>query len=348
MTYLRNTWYVAAWDREVIAGKLLSRRLLDEPVVLFRDANGAACALHAVCPHRMASLGRGQCIDGTVQCGYHGLRFDGSGKCVHNPFGDAVPHGAKVRAYPLVERYSLLWIWMGEANLADEALLPDFSFQDPAHWAVGKDYLNVRANYELEIENILDLSHIEFLHATTLGSSEVSNARYEAKQEGEEVWSNRDITGEVMSPGLGAAMGIAPGTLSDRWIHVRWTAPANLVIFAGAVPTGRPRAEGRETPTCHFFTPETARTSHYWFGISFPKAMPQAQEIADQQVAFLRMPFETEDLPMLEDQQANLGNTPLHEHKLCWLPGDAAGARARKLLHEKIAAEQAAAGLSPA
>lgn len=343
MPYLRNTWYVAAWDREVSGNAVLQRRLLNEPVALFRNADGTPCATSAVCPHRYASLGLGRVENGVLHCGYHGLGFDGTGACVHNPFGEPAK-SMRLTTWPVAERHGAIWIWMGDAAAADPALIPDFAFNDPAEAWVGKGYLHVRASYELEIENILDLSHIQFLHATTLGSSEVANGFYEWKQDGAAIWSNRDVSGEIMTDALAEAMGITPGEPADRWIHTRWNAPANLAIFAGAVPTGRPREEGRETPTGHFFTPETDETSHYWYSIAFPKAIgPAAQAMADEQVEFLTMPFRTEDLPMLEEQQRNLGGRSLREMKLGWLPGDAAGARARNLLYAQIDAEQAGA-----
>ncbi|NBC37403.1 Rieske 2Fe-2S domain-containing protein [Novosphingobium sp. FSY-8] len=340
MTYLRNAWYVAAWDSEVRADAPLQRRILDEAVVLFRDADGVAQAVSGVCPHRHASLGMGRVADGVLHCGYHGLGFDGSGACVHNPFG-APAKTMRLTRYPVVERFAAIWIWMGDAEQADPAMIGDFACNDPADNAVGQGYLRVEASYELEIDNILDLSHIQFLHPTTLGSGQVSNAKYEWSQEGEAIWSKRDVFGEIMTEGLAQAMGMAPGTPSDRWIHTRWTAPANMVIWAGAVPAGRPQSEGRATPTGHFFTPETATSSHYFYSIAFPRAMgPQAQAIADAQVEFLSAPFREEDLPMLEEQQRNLNGQSLREAKLGWLPGDAAGARARNMLYALIDAEQ--------
>lgn len=341
MAYLENAWYVAAWDDEVSQGGLLSRRLLGEPILFFRDEEGAVRALHGVCPHRYAPLARGRLVEGMVQCGYHGLGFGADGACVHNPFG-APPRTMALRSYPIVERHSAIWIWMGDAANADPALIPDFGFNDPATAWVGKGYLNVRAGYELEIENILDLSHVQFLHPTTLGSDKVSDGHYAWRQEGDAVWSNRDIQGEMMTPDLATAMGIEPGSLADRWVHVRWNAPANMAIFAGAVASGRPKDEGRETPTAHLFTPETDRSSHYWYSIAFPRTMgPIGGQMAQEQVQYLSIPFLTEDLPMLEDQQANIGDRDLRTIKLGWLPGDAAGARARNLLYARIDAEQA-------
>lgn len=339
MTFLRNCWYVAAWDHEVSADKPLARRLLDEAVVLFRDGENNPKAISGVCPHRLASLGDGRLDNGVVHCAYHGLGFDGSGACVHNPFGPA-GRTMKVQSWPVLEKFSAIWIWMGDPDQADAGLIDNFFFNDPATAYVGQGYLAINASYELEIDNILDLSHIQFLHPTTLGSGEVANARYEWKQDGAAIWSNRDVTGEILADGLAEAMGIVPGTPADRWIHTRWNAPANMVILAGAVPTGRPYAEGRETPTGHFFTPETAHSSHYFYSIALPHQIgPHGQALAATQIEFLSVPFRTEDLPMLEAQQRNLGARSLRDAKLGWLPGDAAGARARQILYAMIDAE---------
>lgn len=339
MGFIRNAWYVAAWDKEVSAEAMLPRTILGETLLLLRDAQGIAKAVSGICPHRYASLSMGRLVDGVIHCGYHGLGFDGSGACVHNPFG-APSKTMRLTSYTLVERHSALWIWMGDAALANPALIPDFAFNAPEESWVGQGYLMAKAGYELEVENILDLSHIQFLHASTLGSAEVAHGKYEWKQEGEQIWSNRDVFGEIMAPELAIAMGAPVGEPVDRWIYVRWDAPAHLAIFAGAVPTGRPKAEGRETPTAHLFTPETETTTHYFYSISFPRAMGEAgQTLAEQQVKFLSVPFETEDLPMLEEQQRNLAGRSLREAKLGWLPGDAAGARARQILYARQDAE---------
>ncbi|NDY91861.1 aromatic ring-hydroxylating dioxygenase subunit alpha [Ideonella livida] len=344
MSYLKNAWTMAAWDEEVKPGALLARTLLDQKLVFFRDAQGVAHALDDRCPHRFVPLSAGRvCDDGqAIQCAYHGLRFDGSGACTHNPHGNGkVPAAARVRSWPLVERHSILWIWMGDPALAEAARIPDFSALDPAHWHVGKGYLHARANYVLETDNILDLSHIEFLHPGTLGSDAVKHAHTELRQEGQTVWSMRQTENEVMPDFLYQAMGLPPGLRVDRWIDVRWDAPASMLLDAGATPTGRPRSEGRQNFLPHLFTPETATTTHYWFGIAFPKAMgEQGAALARQQTAALRVPFETEDLPMLELQQRALGDTPFWDHHPVLLASDAAAVRARRLLDQLIAAEQ--------
>jgi phenylpropionate dioxygenase-like ring-hydroxylating dioxygenase large terminal subunit len=338
--YLRNAWYVAAWADEV-KQQILPRRLLGVPVILFRTSNGEAAALLDRCPHRFAPLRMGKLVGDAIQCGYHGLQFNSSGVCVHNPqSGKALPRAAVVPAFPLVEKYSLLWIWMGDPLLAHADLIPDFSFQDPEHFVVGKRYLHVRANYLLEVDNIMDLSHIQFVHASTLGTSSVADAETEVVQNGDTIWSKRTMRNEILPDFLYRIRNIPKGTLVNRWIDVRWDAPASMALFAGAVPATQPRNDEVGVSQGHLFTPETATTTHYWFGIAFPKRLGDlAQSMAEDQIAGLQVPFESEDLPMLEAQQQSIGNSDFDALKPVLLPGDAAAARARRTLQKKIEAE---------
>lgn len=344
MKCLKNTWYVAAWDTEVRTGELFARTLLNESVLFFRDDAGKVQAIHNRCPHRFAPLSMGKLCGNHVQCAYHGLEFDGHGACTRNPHGDgAIPRAARVRAFPVAEKHSIIWIWMGDMEAVDEALIPDFACMDPAHFYVAKRYLHARANYILESDNILDLSHIQYLHPSTLGSSGVSQAITRVEQHGNTIWSYRQTVAEIMPDFLYAAMGITPGTPVDRWIDVRWDAPANMLLLAGAVPTGQPRTEGRETHLPHLFTPETDTTTHYWFSFPIPREMGEMGErIAEEQVAALNQPFSTEDLPMLEAQQTMMGDAEFWSLKPVLLTGDAAAVRARRVLDKLIADEHAA------
>ena len=321
MAFLKNTWYVAAWDEELKPGVMLHRVLLNESIVMFRDSKGAVHALRDRCPHRFAPLHLGKFDGDTVQCGYHGLKFNGAGECVHNPHGP-IPRAARAHAYPSAEKHSLIWVWMGDTAKADDSLIPDFSFQDPEKSFVGKEYLHVRSGYLLEIDNILDLSHTEFMHATTLGSSGISKGSYECKQDGLRIWSNRLTAAEIMNDELCDAMGVPRGVPVDRWINVRWDAPANMAIFAGAVASGRPRSEGRDTPGAHCFTPESDTTTHYWFSLCFPRSLGEhGAQMAREQIKYVKAPFLLEDLPMLEMQQQNIGDTDFWSLKPVLLPG---------------------------
>jgi phenylpropionate dioxygenase-like ring-hydroxylating dioxygenase large terminal subunit len=148
MSFLRNAWYVAAWS-EKVSVSAFRITILGEPIAIFRSRDGTPIALGDICPHRFASLSNGKVFDDTLECPYHGLRFDRSGACVRNPHGDGlVPAGAQVRSFPLVEQHYAIWIWMGDPALADKSAIPDFSIFDRPDIRSSRDYLYVGANYE--------------------------------------------------------------------------------------------------------------------------------------------------------------------------------------------------------
>ena len=127
--FVRNAWYVAAWDHEV-GRSMLRRIILDEPVVLFRTTEGKAVALEDRCCHRQAPLSMGKLVGNIVTCPYHGLQYDPSGACVKIPSQDRVPPSAKVKSYPLVEKNHWLWVWLGDPAKADPKLIEDFHWLD--------------------------------------------------------------------------------------------------------------------------------------------------------------------------------------------------------------------------
>src|ERR1700730_7109914 len=88
--FVRNAWYPAAWSRDV-AYSLTARRILGQRVVLYRTGTGAIAALEDACPHRLAPLSMGRLKGDAVECGYHGMTFDGSGQCVRIPGQPIIP-----------------------------------------------------------------------------------------------------------------------------------------------------------------------------------------------------------------------------------------------------------------
>ena len=164
---------MAAWDHEVQRLKLMRRILLGEPVVLYRKTDGAPVALEDRCCHRPAPLSQGRLRGDRVECGYHGLQFDPSGVCVHIPSQDSIPKSARVRSYPLVEKYHCLWIWMGDPALADAAPIPDFGVMSHLDWSWRGERLEVEGHYLLVIENLMDLTHLPALHLTTLADTAI-------------------------------------------------------------------------------------------------------------------------------------------------------------------------------
>jgi phenylpropionate dioxygenase-like ring-hydroxylating dioxygenase large terminal subunit len=343
MSFLLNTWYLAAWADEVKPGKLFHRRMLDEPVVLYRKNNGTPVALRDRCPHRFAPLSMGKLTEDLVQCPYHGLQFNSEGRCVLNPHGP-VPGAARVRQFPVIERYSALWVWMGDPAKADPQQVVPFEFMAPEDWHVGTGHLLINANYELETDNILDLSHIEFLHPL-FASEAVRAARVQSLQEGDTVWCKRFMVRDDPPEFIRNNFQIPPDELVDRWLDVRWNAPATMALYAGGVVSGRPREAGLVVQQAHVFTPETANTTHYFYSISFPRAMGEhAAELARESVKSLRGPFELEDRPVIEAVARNMGGIAFWDLKPLLLSIDGAAVLARRILEKKIRAEQSAAG----
>jgi vanillate O-demethylase monooxygenase subunit len=346
MAFLRNVWYVAGWADEVPAGQMLARQICDQPIVLYRDNEGAVHALFDRCPHRFAPLSMGRLCEGgrSIQCGYHGLRFGADGKCNHNPHGDGrIPAAAAVKSYPVVERWSLLWIWLGEPEKADPALIPSYPFLDAAHWYVGKAQMEIEANYVLESDNILDLSHIELLHPGTLGAGQSGEGKTTVTQEGNTVWSRRVVRNEILPAFLYEVTGLPKGEPCDRWLDVRWDAPSCMYLQADMAPAGTPREQGVLTPQVHLFTPASEQKTWYFYALAMPKALGEwAAEAAQHRVAGLREPFLHEDKPMVEAQQRALAGRSFWEMKPVLMDVDAPAVRARRVLEQMLAAEQEA------
>ena len=342
MTYLRNAWYVAAWDDEIDDDALFHRRILGEQILLMRDETGVVHALRDRCPHRFAPLHLGKRHGDVIECAYHGLRFGSDGRCVLNPQGDGViPANAKTRSYPLVEKDTLLWIWTGDAALSDEAAIPDFVGLDPDDYAINKGYMHTPANYQLVTDNIMDLGHIEFLHEGLLGSEAVRRGETEVRQDGKIVISNRLVRDEILPPAL-EALFESGGKPVDRWLDVRWYAPANMHLTVGVTPAGSLERVGRETPGVHLMTPETETTTHYFWsnGRDFRRDDAELHQALDDG---LRFAFEHQDKPMIEAVGTNMDGDDFWELHPIILACDAGAVRARRILRKMISEELAAA-----
>ncbi|PPR09359.1 MAG: Toluene-4-sulfonate monooxygenase system iron-sulfur subunit TsaM1 [Alphaproteobacteria bacterium MarineAlpha11_Bin1] len=267
MTFIKNTWYAAAESSEV-TDKLLGRTICGDPVVLFRKENGAPAALEDRCCHRHLPLSLGKRVGNAVQCGYHGLRFDASGDCVSVPGQSRVPPGASVRAYPVIERYRYIWIWPGDPGKADPDLIPDYHWNEDPMWVSNTGYFYVEGNHQLLVDNLLDLSHVQFVHATTLGADGVTDAPLDTRRDTNHVYIDRWIM-DKPPPGMFAGAGDFSGNV-DRWQLITWTAPTHVVIDAGCANAGTGardgnRDEGITVYSNHTITPETEKSCHYFW-----------------------------------------------------------------------------------
>lgn len=336
--YLQNAWYQAAWSEEVAPGAPLVRTLLDIPILLFRDDAGTLHAIHDQCPHRFAPLSAGTIKDKTVTCGYHGLGFAGSGACVHNPHGP-ITGAMRVRSFPIRERYMGVWLWTGDPERADPGLIPDLSFIDETP-ATARIFMNMptKANYRLLTDNILDLSHADYLHPTTLGGIMVGASTTSVERDDKVIvtWFSQGCD----APPAFQAM-VPPPAKADIWTEVTWQAPAVMVLGTAATPTGIERTASDTSWTLHNMSPETAMTSHY-FVCNTRAFLTDDPEFSRYLQGALSVAFLHEDKPMLEKQQVSMGTDDLWSLQPILLSIDAATVRARRKLDKSIAEEQLA------
>lgn len=349
MTYLRNAWYAAGWPNEVDERKLLGRRILDEPVVMFRQSDGNAVAIGDRCPHRFAPLHMGRHIGDAVQCGYHGLEFSADGRCRRNPHGGEHLPNASVPTYPLVEKHGVLWIWMGEASLADEALISDaFAFVADDKRAHVKGYLHVKANYLLLVDNLMDLSHGLYLHRGSLATAEMQqNFEPVTRVEGDIVYSEREQP-NIAPPAIWVPSLPAGVERIDFFSHNEWHKPSNVIHPVGCRMPGKPEGVdgGVSSRSAHLFTPETAVTSHYFYSNSRDYGVHNPD--TDQHVRrILEKVFGSEDRPMIEAQQELIGDIDLMKLHPVILPTDRAAVMVRRRLAKLIKREQEGEAAKP-
>lgn len=335
MNWLRNSWYQAGWGDELRSGEPLARTILGEPVLFYRSSNSGVVALLDRCPHRFAPFSAGRIDQDIVTCAYHGLAFGPGGACRHNPHGP-ITSRIRVKAFPVVERHAAIWIWMSEAEHADPALIPALSFIDetPAAARVA-GYMPTRANYRLLTDNIMDLSHADYLHPTTLGGM-MSSAEARSWEDGDRVvaewWSERCDPPPAFKPM------VPPGSEADIWTQVIWSAPALMVLGTAAKATGLPRTRDDEAYTLHNMVPETNGTTHYFF-CSTRRFLTEDAEFSAYIRQALTQAFEQEDKWMLEMQQQRIGDAELWDLDPILLPSDAAAVRVRRKLDALIARE---------
>lgn len=334
-TYLRNAWYVAAWSGE-LADLPLGRRLLDEPVVFYRRSDGKVTALQDRCPHCFVPLSRGRIDGDDIVCGYHGLRFNAEGACIDGRCNNVARSAAKVRSYPIEERHGAIWIWMG-TEAANPALIPDCGFLDDPTRSMLFDRTVVKANYMLEIDNLLDLSHLDYVHLGTISNGSFTDGTFKAWQDDSGVhtsWSTEDcpIPPQFVAYLTGAAR-------VDQWADSTWRAPGNVYIHSGATRCKQPREAGYWIEQCHCVTPETATTTHYFWGIARPNLgePPEFHEFAKQR---LRQAFVSEDANMLEAQQRAMKSLDFWAERPVVLPEDSGAIRARHLIAKLVREEQ--------
>jgi vanillate O-demethylase monooxygenase subunit len=346
--YPRNQWYIGALASEVAAPAAgaapLGRTLLNEAVIFYRTASGQVAALAGLCPHRWAPLALGRVIGDAVQCPYHGAAFNASGACARVASQDRPPPALSIRTYPVIERGPLVWVWPGDAERADPALLPDaesLGLGAPG-WRVDVEApMRVAARAQIILENLFDQSHIDFVHPATLAGAPIRSdpSRTEMLDA-----DNRFRVIHHMPP-VAADAGVRAlfpnvGEQVVARLHVELLG-VSLVNSVGS-HTVALDAAGRAARLLgrmnfiHGLTPETASSTHYFSAVTRDFALTDdalSQFLASRNVQVMR-----EDIALLEAVETGLyAADPRREATFA---ADAAAMQVRRRMERLIAAEQ--------
>jgi phenylpropionate dioxygenase-like ring-hydroxylating dioxygenase large terminal subunit len=341
--FLRNCWYVAAWDHELIDNKLVRRTILGDNLVLYRGDSGATVALADRCAHRAAPLSMGRIEGDSVRCMYHGMKFDPSGKCTQIPGQDLLPPKMRVRSYPVVARDHTVWIWMGDPAKADPALIVDYPpLRDPA-WKGIPAYLHYDANYLLIVDNLSDFAHLAFVHTKTLGGTEeyayvtkpVTIERLERGFRVERWHKNAD------PPPYHRRVIANKTDKLDRRNIAQMLIPGIFLMETMFAPAGSGHTSGlengvRQYRNCQFMTPETERTTHFFW--NYLNDYEGADNTISHSLLASLIEGFMEDKAIIEAQQLEIDADP-HLQMLAIL-ADAPLTHFRRVLDKLIAAEQ--------
>lgn len=339
--YLRNCWYVAAWESELGSSEPLARTIINEPLVLYRRTDGSVVALEDRCPHRHTALSVGRIEGDELRCMYHGLKFNAAGRCTEAPSCAQIPPRLSVRAFPVARRWSWIWVWMGDPARADESLIPDaFGLEDP-RWIMRTGALDYAADYQLLNDNLLDLSHLDYVHERTLAAA--TGARWitiepQIRELPQGLEISRWLRDNILSP-------VRPERV-DTVNQYTFTLPGIFIMRTASYPKGAAdeSERGRPLPVPlveraeqQAVTPIGDGRSRYLYASGIAAA--NTDKLAMEGMFAVMTAAFAEDKRMIEAQQSIWDATP-SERRKAFLPGDRAPTMFRKLIDARIKAEE--------
>lgn len=347
--YPLNQWWVAAFSDELDGGRPLARRLLEKPIVLYRRADGLPAALDDRCPHRWTPLSMG-CVKGNdIVCGYHGFRFKPSGEFVEIPTQAVAPRGTVVRSYPVLERPPFVWIWMGDGAVAQAPEPPDLPWLVDPGWSVIKDLVPLKAHYMSLRENVLDLTHFGYAHASTFQITDWDRPP-EVSTDGTTVSFIQRFDGSPLAEFYAVPSGIDTGHPTDRIEWGRFVSPAIHVSGVDITPPGPEHQRDDGQPYSlrftHVTTPESSTRTHYFWTVARNHGRePEAIAALARSVAAA---FD-EDRVILEAIQRQIDESPDSDSwREISVKADRAALTARRILAKVLAGEARADGSNPA
>lgn len=316
MIHVRNAWHVACWSMDLEAEKPLAISIANDPIVIWRNADGKVSALEDRCVHRLAPLSLGRCEGARLRCMYHGLLFENDGRVCEIPGQDIVPPTARVRAYPVAERHSWIWVWPGDPALADPDLIPKaVGFDDPGY-ILGRGQLDYAAEARLIHDNLCDFTHLCYVHPASFGADEEwSRTRPKVTQLERGVRFERWVRNQK-----GMRGGMA-GQPVDVWSSYEYHVPGILLMPSASYPAGTADRLGDAPPppdlpasgvtfTSQAVTALTDRTSRYFFSWG-PHREHGDEGLRDLLMGIAAQAF-AEDKTMIEAQQRVIDRDPSH------------------------------------
>lgn len=340
--FIRNTWYVAGWST-AFSRALTPVKILGEDLVIYRAEDGTPFALDDACPHRKLPLSKGNLVGDRVECGYHGLTFDGTGTCVRAPTQEgSIPKNARVKAYKVIDRYDLLWIWMGDVEDADpDQIYSIRNFDNPSWGKTPGGVMDIACHYLWIIDNLLDPSHVAWVHVSSFGGAGTDDGELEVETLEDGVLVSRWIYDRPPPPYYADLVTFSGA--SDRLQHYECRLPSiainkSLYTPAGTGGPDKPLTENAYVNISYnFVTPVDENNSrYYWF--QHRNTDPDNQEISEKMFAGAKMAFE-EDREVLTHVHAGMAQrkTPFINLGL-----DAGATRFRKLVDRQIEREASA------
>jgi vanillate O-demethylase monooxygenase subunit len=310
--FVYDDWYVAAYADE-IGAQLLARTLLGRRIVMYRASSGQVVALEDRCPHRSMPLSAGTLDKDSIVCAYHGFRFDTRGDCIEVPSQASCPRNMGIRAYRTLERGPLVWIWMGDEASADESRLPAQDWLQDAAWETSRGYLELKASYVRLHENLLDLTHLSFLHAKSFGTPDYAKAAFETELGEHRFALIRRVVPTTLPPVWAVPTGLTGEGQAARIVRSEFLGPGlhEVSVTFYDCHLAEDQRQHFRIRTAHMPTPETATTSHYFIvhGRDFVQDDAQMTRFMHEQlfVAF------QEDVTGLALQEQALAGTPEDE-----------------------------------
>jgi phenylpropionate dioxygenase-like ring-hydroxylating dioxygenase large terminal subunit len=321
-----NFWYAAEESHQLVAAPL-HRRMLGQDFVLFRDSQGVAHCLSNVCAHRGGSLAHGKLKGDCIECPYHGWQFDGAGQCTKVPSLDAdtnIPNRAKVDAYPTVEKYGLVFVFLGDLPEQERPPILTIPEWNQADWRAITDVFEWEINYQRSIENGIDTAHNEFTHTTHIGTSAGENYIPEFDMQNTEWGVELNFTAPGKASAEEGIMREASGKTEDGPTGMRTAQHGVSSMLAYIHPTPEFKIHGYmfETPV------DEKNTRLFMIALRNFMLEPEHDAATRKMNKFVAM----EDRDVL--QRVRPIKTPASPQREILVPSDAPLARYRELLKE--------------